>query len=80
MTPRQRDVFDYIRNYWDDNRCSPSYQNIMDGLGIKSKANIHSILHALQERGWIIYTPRRARSIVLNDLEGRPQPPSHPSV
>lgn len=63
MTPRQKEVLDFIKDYWAKNGYAPTYEAICLGLGIRSKGNVHEIIHALQERGFITFIPRRARSI-----------------
>ena len=53
MTRRQQDVLDFLERWFRDNRISPSYQEICEGIGVQSKAVVHRIIHALARRGLI---------------------------
>jgi SOS-response transcriptional repressor LexA len=50
---------------------SPSYQTIANGIGMKSKANIHRIVHRLQEDGHLTIRPYKFNSIKLIDRSAR---------
>ena len=47
MTPRQRDVYLYVRYFWQKYGYGPSYLDIADGLGLKTKSNIQRIARRL---------------------------------
>ena len=51
MTSRQQMVLDFIRIYMEEKRVSPTLQNIAEGLGMKSRSNIHRIVHSLKKMG-----------------------------
>ncbi len=63
MTPRQKMVLEFIKSYWAENGYAPSYDNIKDGLGAKSKSSIAALIDRLERRGYITRIPRIARSI-----------------
>ena len=44
-------VLDFIRIYMEEKRVSPTLQNIAEGLGMKSRSNIHRIVHSLKKMG-----------------------------
>lgn len=74
MTQNQLDLLDYIRFYMMKNRGKvPSYQEMADGIGAKSKSSVHRILAGLEERGHISRLPNRARAIKVlqQPMEGR---------
>jgi SOS-response transcriptional repressor LexA len=50
---------------------SPSYQTIASGIGMKSKANIHRIIHKLQDDGLLTIRPHKFNSIKLIDRSAR---------
>jgi SOS-response transcriptional repressor LexA len=50
---------------------SPSYQTIASGVGMKSKANIHRIIHKLQDDGLLTIRPYKFNSIKLIDRSAR---------
>jgi hypothetical protein len=43
----------------------PAYQEIADGLGLKSKNPVHAAVHGLIERGYLKRIPGRARSLQI---------------
>jgi LexA DNA binding domain len=66
LTSRQAGLLNYIVSYVDKTHgVSPSFQDMKQDLGYKSKASIHRLMQALKERGHISYLPRQARSIQL---------------
>ena len=40
LTIKQKEVFDFIKLYMKKKSVSPSYENIMEATGIKSKAQL----------------------------------------
>jgi|TARA_R100000789_G_scaffold98626_1_gene102922 SOS-response transcriptional repressor LexA len=65
MTPRQKECFDFISGFWDEKGYAPSYDEIAEALGAKSKASIAGLVSKLEERGFIRRVPHLARSIHL---------------
>ena len=86
MTPRQKDCLDEIKKYWADNGHAPSYEDIKERLGAKSKSSIAALVAKLEERGYIERMPNLARSIRPTDKSHAPSqddqsddaPPSPP--
>lgn len=66
LTRQQRRAMDFIFAYVKQHDYAPSYQEIMEAMGLKSKSGVHRIVHALAERGAVEIMPDRARSIVVN--------------
>lgn len=65
LMPNQRAVLDFIKATVDALGYSPSYQEILDGCGFKSKSEVHRLVLALEERGHIHRIPKRGRSLAL---------------
>jgi repressor LexA len=65
MKSKQKEVLDFIKNYIKENCLSPSYQDICDGLGIKSKARVHYIIKDLEYLGLIERTDGNYRSLKI---------------
>lgn len=63
LTPAQAQTLQFIRRFIEGNGFSPSYREIRDGIGIRSMANVVSIIAGLEERGHIRRIPDRVRSI-----------------
>ena len=71
MPEKHQLVFEFIRAYIKLYGMAPSYQTIASGVGMKSKANIHRIVHKLQEEGLLAIRPYKFNSIKLIDRSAR---------
>jgi repressor LexA len=67
MTERQKIVLDFIAMYIKMKGYAPSYQEIATALNLRSKSNIHRIIHSLQKKGLIHVKPHMIRSLKLMD-------------
>lgn len=67
MTPKQKLVLDFIKTYVEIKGFSPSYTNIAIGIGLKSKSNIHRIVHELRKQGLLEVKPHVVRSINVRE-------------
>lgn len=67
MTPKQKLALEFIKAYMSVKGYAPSYRNIAQGLDIKSKSNVHRLMHALREQGFIEIKPHKIRSIQIVD-------------
>jgi len=76
MTPRQKDCLDFISSHWLEKGYAPSYDEIKEALGAKSKSSVAALVSKLEERGYIQRMPNLARSI---RLVAAPLPPELPS-
>ncbi len=65
LTKRQTEALAFIRSYIERKGFSPSYEDIMDGLGAPSKQWVHDMVRRLAEKRMITFLPGRARSIRL---------------
>lgn len=65
LMPNQLTVLSFIQASFDERGYPPSYQEILDGCGFKSKSEIHRFIVALEERGHLHRLPKRRRSIAL---------------
>tara|TARA_R110002051_G_scaffold280472_1_gene342070 strand:+ start:132 stop:347 length:216 start_codon:yes stop_codon:yes gene_type:complete len=66
LTLKQKEVFDFIKLYMKKQSVSPSYENIMEATGIKSKSSINKIVAQLVDRKWITRLTGKHRSIQIN--------------
>lgn len=67
LTHQQNACLSFIQRFISESGgVSPSYDQIKDGIGIKSKSGVHRLLTALEERGFIERLPHRARAIHLH--------------
>ena len=67
MTKHRQLVLDFIRAYIRLHGVPPSYEVIAKGIGLKSKSNVHRIVHRLKEDGHLTVRPYKFHSIKLVD-------------
>jgi repressor LexA len=67
MSEKHQLVLDFIRAYIKLHGVSPSYQVIAHGIGLRSKANIHRIVHALHDEGLLTLRAYKFNSIRVLD-------------
>ena len=65
LTPRQMEVYNLIKDYISANGFAPSYEEIKQLMGSRSKAHVHAFVHQLINRGWIGRGNGRNRSIFI---------------
>lgn len=63
MTPRQKELLTFIRDYVDSKGVAPSVQEMTDQLGLASKSNAHRILNWLLSHGYIVRRAGTHRNI-----------------
>ena len=71
MKEKHQLVLDFIKAYMRLHGVAPSYAVIAKGLGMRSKANIHRIVHILKEDGHLTVRPYKFNSIRLIDRSAR---------
>lgn len=65
LTFQQEKLLKFIIDYQKKNNVTPSFDEMKDGLDLKSKSGIHRIVSALEERGYIKKLNNRARAIEI---------------
>lgn len=68
LTRKQRDLLLYIHEHMSEDSIAPSFEEMKDALGLKSKSGIHRMITALEERGYIERLPHRARALEIKRL------------
>jgi len=63
LTPRQNDCWVFLAKYTEEHGYAPSFEEMADALNVASKSNIHRLLDALEERGFIRRLRHRSRAI-----------------
>ena len=63
LTRKQHELLQYIRARLEDTGISPSFDEMKDALGLKSKSGVHRLITGLEERGFIRKLPHRARAL-----------------
>src|SRR5947199_3367134 len=67
LTPRQPEIYDFIRSKIDSRGYGPTVREIGEAFDIKSPNGVMCHLKALETKGFIIRTGFRARAIQLTD-------------
>jgi SOS-response transcriptional repressor LexA len=73
-TQKQRVVLDFISEFTDSKGYAPTFQEIANGVGLKSLATVHKHLTNLQNLGFLKRGANKARTVEVTDpdaLEGR---------
>lgn len=63
LTPKQYKLLMFIDNTIKENGCCPSYDEMKDAVGIKSKSGIFALIEELIERDFIRKLPHKARAL-----------------
>jgi len=73
LTKKQQELLLFIHHRLGDGGVSPSFDEMKDALGLKSKSGIHRLITGLEERGFLRRLPHRARALeVLRLPDGIP--------
>jgi len=64
---RYKQVLEYLINYDQEYRHSPSYEDICQGVNLKSKSHVSKLLEELEEQGLMARQKNNPRSIRILD-------------
>lgn len=68
LTKKQRDLLVYIHEKMAEGDLAPSFDEMKEALGLKSKSGVHRLIEALVERGFLERLPNRARALNIRKL------------
>lgn len=71
LTFQQAELLSFIREHVAKG-ITPSFEEMKDAMGLKSKAGIHRLVSALEERGYISRLRDRKRAIWPTDAASSP--------
>lgn len=63
LTRKQYELLIFIDRRLKESGVSPSFDEMKEALGLKSKSGIHRLITGLEERGFIRRLPHRARAL-----------------
>ena len=66
LTPRQKQLLDYMIEFIDSNGYNPSYEEIATGLSLASLATVHKHISALERKKYIRRGHNQSRSIEIS--------------
>ncbi|MFA5592125.1 MAG: transcriptional repressor LexA [Micavibrio sp.] len=68
LTKKQKDLLLFIHERMATGDIAPSFDEMRDALGLKSKSGIHRLITGLVERGYLERLPNRARALEVKRL------------
>ena len=68
LTPKQYKLLQYINKTLKETGCCPSFDEMKEAVGLKSKSGIHALIESLVERNFLRKLPHKARSLEVLKL------------
>ena len=65
LTKKQKELFDFLREYITANNISPSFEEMKNAVNLKSKSGIHRLITSLEQRGFIKRLKHKARAMEI---------------
>ena len=75
LTRKQRELLMFLEEKISQSGVTPSFEEMKDKVGLKSKSGIHRLISALEDRGFIKKLPFKARAIEILKLPNIKQRP-----
>src|SRR5689334_23884318 len=63
LTKKQHELLLFINKRLGESGICPSFDEMKEALGLKSKSGVHRLITGLEERGFIRRLPHRARAL-----------------
>jgi repressor LexA len=76
LTRKQKELLVLIRDRLAADGVPPSFDEMKDALGLRSKSGIHRLITGLEERGFIKRLPHRARALEIIRMPDGMEPKS----
>jgi repressor LexA len=76
LTRKQHELLVFLDARLSETGVAPSFDEMKDALGLRSKSGIHRLISALEERGFIRRLPHRARALEILRRPGEAAPPA----
>jgi len=65
LTRKQHELLVFLDGRLRETGVAPSFEEMKEALGLRSKSGIHRLISALEERGFIRRLPHRARALEI---------------
>jgi repressor LexA len=65
LTKRQKDMLNVISKFIKKNKYSPSYEELKQLCGLRSKSGVHRYLNNLKERGYVMFKRNAKRNVMV---------------
>jgi repressor LexA len=73
LTKRQREIYDFLSTFVQSKGYSPSFEEIGNGMGLRSLATVHKHITNLEKKGLLKRGYNRSRSIDVLPVRGVPR-------
>lgn len=73
LSCRQKEVYDYIRLFIEDNGYAPTIGETAEALMLSSSSTIHSHINTLIRKGYLTHTAGGVRTLALTKKGKRPK-------
>jgi repressor LexA len=80
LTRKQHELLLFINERLKEGGVSPSFDEMKEALGLKSKSGIHRLITGLEERGFIRRLAHRARALEVVRLPERMEATAEPAA
>ena len=68
LTLKQKELLDFIVDYFSSKNIYPTFDEMRNFLNIKSKSGVHKLLSSLEDKGIIERLPHKARALKLKKV------------
>ena len=65
LTPKQYKLFKFLKSYANKNNFMPTFDDMRNHMGVKSKSGIFNLLFYMEWKGYIKRHPAHARAIEI---------------
>ena len=65
LTKKQLQLYNFIKNYIEENKISPSYDEMKKFLNLKSKSDIFRYLNSIEKLGYIRKINKKSRIVEI---------------
>ena len=65
LTKKQKELFEYLEGYIEQNGIAPSFEEMKNAVKLKSKSGIHRLIMSLEQRGFIKRLKHKARAMEI---------------
>ncbi|MFH1852109.1 MAG: transcriptional repressor LexA [Candidatus Neomarinimicrobiota bacterium] len=71
LTKKQNEIFHYLKDYIQENGFSPTFEEIANRFGFKSKGTVYKHINAIKIKGGLTQAKNRVRGIEINMEYGK---------
>jgi repressor LexA len=76
LTKKQRHLLNFIEDFIRMNGYAPSYEEMAEHFGLRSKATVYEHIQALEDKGYLRVRQGRARSLEVVSMDNIPVTPA----